>query len=634
MTRDIQLDKALEYLEEIIATLQAHWDELTPEERDQVESLYAEMREAYANAQWDFEQSEAVASFLRALDAIPGVHAIVGHLIEATQGPYTRGGDYDTELLNRLPTCLAELSRAIPSEEGARMEEAAPEEPGRLTRYPNLECPDQVIIDQRFSLFVQLLIEPPEPEAEAIIVEDTGEPEQPPEVEVVVRARGFDIEGSNTQVMQVEREDDSEVRFVLIPRRLGEQQIRVDFYQYGRRIGTVRRNVLVVEQPLDMEVAQPEEPMVIELRTRPMVPPPDLELCVELDRHDGRTLYFELHSIKEDVGYNHAKFGQVTLQDSPLAKMQAVYQEMSQMAGAAPATSEDRTYAERRLAAIGNQLWDELVPDELKREYWRFKGCVRSLLITSDEPWIPWEAVKPYRYDEEGEREDAPFWCEEFAISRWLSGPGTADLLPAGAARPVAPAQVNLPAVKEEVALVEQLDQLRPDIVPLTPFTRRIQVLDWLEQDEFSVLHFACHGQFDATLPDNSAIILSDGPLRPSDIRARFGGRRPRPLIFINACHGGRTAFSFTGLGGWADRFVKDARVGAFIGAMWEVNDALALQFARRFYQALLQEDESIADAFRLAREEVRQAAPYNSTWLAYVLYADPEGRMREEQAG
>jgi CHAT domain-containing protein len=202
------------------------------------------------------------------------------------------------------------------------------------------------------------------------------------------------------------------------------------------------------------------------------------------------------------------------------------------------------------------------------------------------------------------------------------------DVLPEGAARPIAPTQVNLPSVREEVTFIEQLNTLRPHITGLAPFSDRLQVLDWLENGHFSVLHFACHGQFDATSPDDSAISLTGGPLRPSDIRARFGGKRPRPLIFINACHGARAEFSFTGLGGWADRLVKDARVGAFVGALWEVNDALALQFARRFYTALLRDRAIIADAFRQAREEIRRAAPHNSTWLAYVLYADPEGRL------
>jgi CHAT domain-containing protein len=82
-------------------------------------------------------------------------------------------------------------------------------------------------------------------------------------------------------------------------------------------------------------------------------------------------------------------------------------------------------------------------------------------------------------------------------------------------------------------------------------------------------------------------------------------------------------------LGGWAERLVE-ARVGAFVGAMWEVNDGLALQFARRFYTGLLKGNQTIAEAFRQAREEIRQLAPYNSTWLAYALYADPEGRFKD----
>jgi CHAT domain-containing protein len=237
--------------------------------------------------------------------------------------------------------------------------------------------------------------------------------------------------------------------------------------------------------------------------------------------------------------------------------------------------------------------------------------------------------MKPYRYNDNDEREDDPFWCQQFAISRWLSGPGTADELLVGAARPVAPIHVNLRSVQEEVSFIKHLRDLHPDIISLEPFSDCMEVLQWLEKGEFSMLHFACHGMFDATTPDNSAIMLSGSSLRPSDIRVRFGGRRPRPLLFINACHGARTGFSFTGLGGWAERLVE-ARVGAFVGAMWEVNDGLALQFARRFYTGLLKDNQTIAEAFRQAREEIRQLAPYNSTWLAYALYADPEGRFKD----
>jgi hypothetical protein len=300
---------------------------------------------------------------------------------------------------------------------------------------------------------------------------------------------------------------------------------------------------------------------------------------------------------------------------------------MSRMARVTGGTPDEQRLAEERLASIGNDLWDELAPDELKRQYWRFKQHVTSILITSDEPWVPWEVLKPYRINDDGDREEAPFMSQQFAVARWLSGACAADVLPVGTARPVAPAQVNLASVREEVMFIEQLSTLRQDMVPMAAFNQRLQVLDSLKTGGFSVLHFACHGQFDATLPNDSAITLSDGPLRPSDIRA-YLGKGPRPLVFINACHGGRMDMSFTGLGGWADRLVKDVCVGAFVGAMWEVHDTLALQFARRFYTELLKQQAPIAKAFQVAREEIRQAAPGNSTWLAYVLYADPLARV------
>ncbi|MEG4857026.1 CHAT domain-containing protein [Microcoleus sp. K1-B6] len=498
--------------------------------------------------------------------------------------------------------------------------------PQSLTRYPNLDCPDKAIINQKFSLTVELLMEQPEEQSPSVVIPDIGTLELP-EVEVVLSAREFDLESSNVQVMKVDRDDDSQVRFNLIPRQLGEQRIKVDFWHKGSRIGTARRNVLIAEKLLDITVPQSDESLLLEFKTVKTVPSQDLDLLIDVGS-DGKTLLFRLHSSKVDVDYNHRKAGQVTLEGSPLEKMQVIYREMTSMARRVPTTQEGREQTERRLTAIGNSLWDELISEPLKQEYWEFKTRVKSLLITSEEPWIPWEMIKPYRNNDDGKVEQEPFWCQQFALSRWLSMGGTADEMIIGRVRPIAPTPTNLASVKEELLFIEQLSTLCSGITPLTTFGTRLQVLDCFTNEEFSLLHFACHGTFDATSPNNSAIKLSDGELRPSDIQVQFKGRRPRPIIFINACHGAREEFSLTGLGGWATKLVK-ARVGAFIGAMWEVSDELALQFAKTFYTKLLKENESIAESFRLAREDIRKAAPYNSTWLAYSLYADAEGRVK-----
>ncbi len=505
---------------------------------------------------------------------------------------------------------------------------AAHEASKKLLRYPNITGPDKAILNERFSLLVQLLMKSPKPDSEGIIIEDKGLPE----VEIVVYAKGFDIEGCNTKVLKIDRNNDSDERFVFIPRELGDQQIRVDFYQNGRRIGTERRNILVTEKPVIQDIKQPETSWTLQLNAGSKGCPPDLEICVQLDNNDNRTLNFILHTTKhwivnpqtgQEIGYHYARFGQVSLKESPEEKIKAVYEQMSLMARKPEVDNEER------MAAIGNDLWDELIPQELKIEYWQFKEHIRSILITSDEPWIPWEMIKPYRYnDEKGVREDELFWCQKFELSRWLSGPAPEDELPTGIARSVAPSQVNLAAVQEEVRFIEELSTLNPAITGLAPFSDKVQVLDFVENSVFTLLHFATHGGFDATLPNDSAILLSGGFLRPSDIHVRFGIQRPRPLIFINACEGAQMGFSFTGLGGWADRLVNKAEVGAFAGAMWEVQDALALEFAKNFYTSLLHENQTIAKAFCIAREAVRKTNPANSTWLAYVLYADPEARV------
>ena len=153
------------------------------------------------------------------------------------------------------------------------------------------------------------------------------------------------------------------------------------------------------------------------------------------------------------------------------------------------------------------------------------------------------------------------------------------------------------------------------------------------QSKDTQLFHFACHGNFDATNPDNSMIKLEGGFLSPSQIgvQARAGLLATKPVVFLNACYAGQVGFGLTGLGGWVEKFLQSG-ASAFIGSLWEINDTLAAQFAQEFYNRLWglggKAAVPLGQAFHEARMAIKAADEANPTWLAYVLYGDPQGQV------
>jgi hypothetical protein len=359
-----------------------------------------------------------------------------------------------------------------------------------------------------------------------------------------------------------------------------------------------------------------------------------LELRVTLSQ-DRRTLSYTLHS-PGGSDYNFRPAGEKQLTGDPSRILQRYLDRLSQLARqpAEGRTPETTAYMLGEMADMGANLYWDLFPTELQREYARirerFAGC--SLLITSDEPWIPWELVKPVAYDDAGKLlYNDPFLCETFMLSRWLAGRGAPGRLVLKKGLLVTSAD-NLQYVQQEADYFAQLHRQQWAATIAGPVTDTLGVKQALSNGDTQLFHFACHGNFDTENPNESRIKLTDGSLSPSDIvGARQGGLRlAQPIVFINACHAGRIGFALTSMGGWAERFVN-AGVGAFIGSLWEINDELAAQFAAEFYNRLWglagQQQMALGEAFHGARQAIKAIDPANPTWLAYVLYGDPEGR-------
>jgi len=617
---------------------------LEPATKARVAALYDDLYRHYAAAATPRERDAAVAEFLNGVRKIPRLQELVDGARAREADAPIRGADIALpprlEDLEPRSAAAAPRSADAPSRPTrilrkknggtragpAREEESAPApvtDGARppLTRYPDLDVQSRVAMGQRTSITAGLRVDNPDAllNRVTILIEDSGD--APPTLELVLRAPGFEIEGSNTQELTVASDRDVEARFTVRAVREGPATVRVDFYQRGRRIGTVAAATTVGAAAEVAREAIKAEPLEFASSSGPCA---DLDLYIGVDDQDPLLLSFTLSSASEAIDVHHAGMGSVRLQRAPLAEMELVYAELSRFARGGPNTAAKVAAQRNRLATLGNELWERLVSQELKDSYWRWKDRVRSIQITSEEPWIPWEMVKPFRFDAQDKREDEPHLCERFAVARWLDGGGPADRIPVHQLQPVASRSSDLTAVSAELDAFRQLVALRPNLEALAQVADTEHLIDSFERGTFSVLHVAAHGGFDATSPDDSGIELTDGNVRPSDINARFGQARPRPIVFINACHGSRQEYAFTGLGGWADRLVRQAHVGAFVGAAWEVSDHLALLFAEKFYAAFLVEGETIGESVRSARSAIRVAEPSNSTWLAYVLYGDP----------
>ena len=413
----------------------------------------------------------------------------------------------------------------------------------------------------------------------------------------------------------------------------GEKTLRVDLRQAGVVVGGVTFTITVGASTGRAPAPGATATVITPRPTRSVtlggshVPPPDLDLRVHLVHQGGRcVLRYVLHSPNNAVDHHHQPVGDVVLTGSPEEYRARL---MRRIEGLPPDAVADK------LRAFGERLYRELLPAQLRAAYRQFRAVavVRSFHVTSDEPWIPWELVRPY--------EDGPvpvdddFWAARFDFARWLAGdvgPATRihvrRLVCVEASRP--PGLGALPAAAAERRNVAALaadcgiDDASPSYADAPTMARLL--LD----PKVDLWHVAAHGDVDERHPDESALILADGSvLSPEDL---FGARQSairsgRPMVFLNACRIAQQGWSLVQLGGWVDAWVRRCRSGAFIGPLWSVSDAPAEMFASVVYDRL-RDGHSLGASVRAARTAVRSQWPDNPTWLAYALYAHPNLRV------
>lgn len=156
-----------------------------------------------------------------------------------------------------------------------------------------------------------------------------------------------------------------------------------------------------------------------------------------------------------------------------------------------------------------------------------------------------------------------------------------------------------------------------------------VELLALILSEEFDLIHYSGHGDFDERNPAKSGWVLGKNDMLSA--RDIFRARRVPRLVFANACFSGviRTGEPFTlqesnrSLAGLAQAFFERG-VQNYIGTGWPVDDVAAVEFARVFYDQALSGHE-FGSALSKAREAILTSG---STWGAYQHYGQATAKL------
>ena len=298
--------------------------------------------------------------------------------------------------------------------------------------------------------------------------------------------------------------------------------------------------------------------------------------------------------------------------------------------------SEKDAFA-RDLRAIGSDLFDDLLPLELRQLLWKHRDAINSVQVLSSEPFIPWELVylrDPAKRKPTGESA----FLGELGVVRWLMHDYPPEQLTISKknTRYVIPEYEEgheLPEAQAELDMVTARFQAKPVTAEAESIYELIS-----EPGRFDLLHIACHGTAESTNIGSASLempgklrsddsmseenVMADTVRREADLHDEATGKQP--IVVLNACQSARAGYGLKGIGGFAEAFVAGG-AGVFIGSSWSVGDVPARAFIEEFYAQFLSgkgKRVTLSQAVAKARSKAR--ADGDATWLAYVVYGHP----------
>jgi CHAT domain/WD domain, G-beta repeat len=490
------------------------------------------------------------------------------------------------------------------------------EERRNIERYTRIDFPLECDLDKKVDLKIQLTREIPRfTRVLKKIALTVGIKTEQIKLNVNITAPGFAVRPYQQQLIFPVNGDSNEVIFILVPLETGNQVIEIEFFLGTTRVGYVLVQTNVSSDSYCKKTAKiryMEDPINGLNTLKTMAVNPDKQtLHVNWIEKECKLLYTIYPASRLGEWDRLIPNIQLKIEDD-LRNLNAFLTEVVQQGNPSDERWDSICF---NLQGVGANLFEMLIPSEVAKQVRTWK-IGSSLIISTNEQWIPWELM----YDGED------FLGKKFILARYprlTEGHALPDRSRAESQGDRQIKQfVNVVGGDVPIAEADRATQLFSTFLPLDSVKllskQPISVLVKALQGS-DALHCTCHGHLEPHLlqiaGDKNKARLDN--LLPETIQRL--PLEPGSLVFVNACASTVPVLTFGKFSSFGWQFYQRG-AAVFIGTLGSIPVKHAINFAEIVYRELFNQDERISIGQAVARAK-EVAATESKLVLAVVLY-------------
>jgi hypothetical protein len=535
-------------------------------------------------------------------------------------------------------------------------------------RFPTIHCPIRINFHDEIPVEISIRIHqnnvsplhflPGTKSTNSILVIVTIDQDK---FDIVLPAERFD----QIILVPIEEKDSDPVLFRLKAKETGSQKIFINFYQNG--VFLERREKIIDVSPGNskgsISPAQKIYPIrraVLNIRTE-LLPAPSITMHVNKEKvlilksATASNLPSSLEEASSNLNYkimlevSIAEISRImnvpideslTFQESPASEFKSFFDRIEFYA-----SSPEKVH--KLINEKGESYFNTLFSGSLNSLYFKLENHIDSIRVFTDEPWVPWELVRPCSTGNPSKY----FLCEKYSLSRGIKTKpidvpflDSSNTVWQSDGEPSRDKSYNtiaivIPKDIDRVQLLDELNWIKNFCgkigMRIIPISGLGELQAALKAGGFDILHISTHNTFDYDSPGDSSFALENNEFFKLDQLlqkefSEFGNNNP--LVVMNACESAKHDFSMTSIQGWAEAFISCQAI-AFIGTIWKVHADIALKFSQGLYTRLA-ENIPLGEAVKEARKScIHQCTSKckqdcnlkeDPSWLSYQLYGHP----------